>query len=118
MKQTDTKSSSINNSEKNAEYLINHDAFNKKSGITGINSLSSKELDCQIKNLSRPSFLGSIHLNKEAISHISSLDTLITGGLELKLTKSFNSILFNPITKLLIISMIIFNIIWLLMYII
>ena len=85
---------------------------------TKINLLSSKELDTAIKNISRPRFLGSIHLNKDLNTNynISSVDTLLKGELELKINKSLKNAILNPITKALIISMILFNLLWIFLF--
>ncbi|MBD3197548.1 MAG: hypothetical protein GF317_21015 [Candidatus Lokiarchaeota archaeon] len=89
----------------------------KKSVTDGknfrINLLSSKDLNNFIKNLSTPNFLGSIHLREKPNQKMSSVDNLMKGELETKLSKAVKNSFFNPITKILILSMIIFNIIWL-----
>ncbi len=84
-----------------------------------INLLSSKELDNAIKNISRPRFLGSIHLNKDYLNpnyNISSVDNLLRGELELKVNKSLKNTISNPVTKALIVSMIVFNLVWMLLF--
>ena len=83
-----------------------------------INLLSSKELDNAIKNISRPRFLGSIHLNKNLNPNynISSVDNLLRGELELKVNKSLKNTILNPVTKALIVSMILFNLVWMLLF--
>ncbi len=81
--------------------------FNKR------NLLSSKELDNSIKNLSNPRFLGSIHLKKSTIStNFSSVENLLNGELELKINKALKNSIFNPITKIMVLSMIVFNLLW------
>ena len=78
--------------------------------------LSSSVLANSIKNLSNPRFLGSIHLkNTSRHSNISSVDNLLSGELELNVNKSLKNMLFNPITKILILLMIVFNLIWFLL---
>jgi hypothetical protein len=67
-----------------------------------------------IKNLSRPPFLGSIHLKKEVNPGFNSIEKLIKEELELKLTRTLKNTLFNPITKILILLAIAFNILWVL----
>lgn len=79
-----------------------------------INLLSSNELDSIIKGLSRPPFLGSIHLKKEVNPGFNSIEKLIKEELELKLTRTLKNTLFNPITKILILLAIAFNILWVL----
>jgi hypothetical protein len=75
---------------------------------------SSDALSNSIKNLTKPHFLGSIHMNKELLNTFSSIENLLNGDLEMKINKSLKNTLINPITKILIILMILFNIIWLL----
>lgn len=76
---------------------------------------SSNNLDNIIKNLSTPRFLGSIHLKKEANAHLNSVENLIEDELKLKMTKALKNTLFNPLTKILIILAIVFNLIWFLL---
>lgn len=77
---------------------------------------SSDALSNSIKNLSKPRFLGSIHMNKELVSNFSSVENLLNGELEMKLNKSLKNTLFNPITKILILITIIFNLVWLVLF--
>ncbi len=75
--------------------------------------LSSNQLEESIKNLSSPRFLGSIHLkNTTRNSNFSSVDNLLSGELELNVNKSLKNMLFNPITKILVLLMISFNLLW------
>ncbi|MHA2391285.1 MAG: hypothetical protein ACXAEX_04895 [Promethearchaeota archaeon] len=78
-----------------------------KSNFVPINNL--KYL---INNLSYPRFLGSIHLKKEMNPNYADLENMLVNEKELKLTKSLKNTIFNPITKILLISVIIFNLIW------
>ena len=75
-------------------------------------SLSSDYLSELIKNLSRPKFLGSIHLKNDTNNYNRSVDNLLRGELEGKLTKSLKNAFLNPITKTLIILALVFNIVW------
>ena len=78
--------------------------------------LSSNNLANSIKNLSSPRFLGSIHLkNTTRNPTISSVDNLLSGELELNVNKSLKNMLFNPITKILVLLMITFNLLWFLL---
>jgi len=78
--------------------------------------LSSTDLANSIKNLSNPRFLGSIHLKSTNRNpNFSSVDNLLSGELELNVNKSLKNILFNPITKILILLMVIFNLLWFLL---
>ena len=78
------------------------------------NSLfSSDALSNSINNLSKPRFLGSIHMNKELVGNFSSVENLLNGELEMQINKSLKNTMFNPITKFLILITIIFNIVWL-----
>ena len=82
-------------------------------GRKKLNLLSSEALSNKIKNITNPSFLGSIHMKTaHPTSNFSSVDNLLKGELELKLNKSLKNSMFNPLTKILILSMVIFNIIW------
>jgi len=79
------------------------------------NLLSSSDLYNSIKNLSNPRFLGSIHLKNQNVNpNFSSVDNLLKGQLELKVNKSLKNMMLNPVTKVLILSMIIFNLVWML----
>lgn len=86
---------------------------NEKNGQTPfINLLSSAELDRYIKNLSTPSFLGSVHLKKNSYQNISSVDDLSQRDGKLNMTDSIKNVVFNPITKILLVSAVLFNIFW------
>ncbi len=74
--------------------------------------IPSNIMDYLIKNLSNPRFLGSIHLKKEMNPNYSQVKDLIASESELKLTKSLKSTIFNPLTKILIVAAVIFNILW------
>jgi hypothetical protein len=85
-------------------------------GTKKINLLSSEALDNSIKNLTNPRFLGSIHMRKlNDTSRISTVESLLSGELELKVNKSLKNTLLNPISIALIFLMIIFNILWVLL---
>jgi len=85
----------------------------KKNKLYGL--FSSDALSNSINNLSKPRFLGSIHMNKELVNNFGSVGNLLNGELEMKLNKSLKNTLFNPITKFLILLTIIFNLVWLLL---
>ena len=109
----------MENNEKSEFKRKSNDKF-ISSGLTrenqsdGFNALSSRSLDYSIKRLSTPNFLGSIHLNKEMMTHnMQSVENLMQGDLDLKINKSLKNSMINPITKALILLMIGFNIIWL-----
>jgi hypothetical protein len=87
--------------------------FNKKKKPDGL--FYSDALSNSINNLSKPRFLGSIHMNKELVSNFSSVENLLNSELEMKLNKSLKNTLFNPITKFLILLTIIFNLVWLIL---
>jgi Fe2+ transport system protein B len=84
----------------------------KKNQTPFINLLSSDELDRHIKNLSAPSFLGSVHLKQRAHQNISSVDTPSKSGTDLKVSDSIKNVVFNPITKVLVVAAILFNVFW------
>jgi len=82
-------------------------------GQKKLSLLSSDALDNSIKNLTRPTFLGSIHMkNMYPNTNFSSIENILKGQLELKINKSLKNATLNPITKVLIILMVIFNIVW------
>ena len=80
--------------------------------IEKYSSLSSDYLHNIIKNISRPKFLGSIHLKNDTNIYNRSVENLLKGELEGKITRSLKNTFLNPITKTLIILALIFNIIW------
>lgn len=88
----------------------------EKSITNKINLLSSNEINAFIKNLSKPQFLGSIHLSKENNSNYRAINDLLKGQLELKLSKSLKNPFLNPITRYLIYVMILFNLLWLIFF--
>ncbi|MFX0027702.1 MAG: hypothetical protein ACFE8B_00710 [Candidatus Hermodarchaeota archaeon] len=82
------------------------------SSINKSNFIPSNNLDFLIRRLSNPRFLGSIHLKKEMNPNYRQLEDMLASEHELKLTRSIKNTIFNPLTKILIISAIIFNIFW------
>ena len=74
---------------------------------------TSNNLNNIIKNLSKPRFLGSIHMKNNNRTNSNIVENLVENELKLKMTKSLKSTLFNPVTKILIILAIIFNLTWL-----
>ncbi len=99
MKQPDYKESA-NNAE-----------FKELPSINKKKQLYSNHLDNIIRNLSAPRFLGSIHM-KNTSSTNNSIENLVENELQLKTTKALKNTLFNPLTKILIILAIVFNLIW------
>jgi len=106
MKQAENKEVDDNKNNKN------HVALDSRSSLDKNNLLSSNTLQNLINQLWNPRFLGSIHLKKEATPNIASVDNLLGGELDLKITKSLKNAILNPVTKTLIILALIFNIIW------
>ena len=86
------------------------DKKKKNDGLFASDALSNS-----INNLSKPRFLGSMHMNKELVSNFSSVENLLNGDLEMRINKSLKNTLFNPITKILILITIIFNLVWLIL---
>ena len=84
----------------------------EESTIEKYSSLSSDYLRDLIKNISRPKFLGSIHLKNDTNIYNRSVENLLKGELEGNLAKSLKNTFLNPITKTLIILVLVFNIIW------
>ena len=105
MKQTDYKGS-VNNTE-----------FKEYPSLYKKNQFYSNHLQNIIRSLSSPRFLGSIHM-KSTNSNNNSIEHLIESEMKLKTTKALKNTLFNPLTKILIILAIAFNIIWFLLAII
>ncbi|TFG26876.1 MAG: hypothetical protein EU532_08800 [Promethearchaeota archaeon] len=93
---------------------MNEFEFNKEKKRSSDNLLSSDALSNSIKNLSNPRFLGSIHMNKQFVSNFSSVENLLNGELEMRINRSLKNTLINPITKVLILITILFNLLWLL----
>ncbi len=85
--------------------------FKELQFINKKKQLFSNHLNNMISNLSTPRFLGSIHM-KNANSPNNSIENLVESELQLKTTKALKSTLFNPVTKVLIILAIVFNLIW------
>lgn len=102
MNPTDKKES---NSKDNFEELP---LINKNS------LLISNNLENTIKNLSKPRFMGSIHM-KNTKTNSNLVENLVESELKSKMTNSLKNTLFNPVTKILIILAIIFNLTWLLL---
>ncbi|MGV9171425.1 MAG: hypothetical protein ACOC44_05000 [Promethearchaeia archaeon] len=83
------------------------------------NTISRENLDNFIDNLYNPHFLGSIHMKKETRQSSMNTKTEITdeilkNELKHKVDEGIKDTIFNPITKLLIVAMITFNLIYLL----
>ena len=91
-----------NNSMENKEY----------SSVNRNNLIPFNNISHLIKNISNPKFLGSIHLKKEMNPNYHQVKDLLANELELNLTQSLKNSIFNPITKILILSAIIFNLAW------
>jgi hypothetical protein len=84
-------------------------------------SLTSKDplqttnnLDNMIKNLSAPRFMGSVHMKRDTSPSSNIVTSLVENELNMKISKSLKNTLFNPVTKILILLAIIFNLTWLL----
>jgi hypothetical protein len=92
----------------------NLDSSREFESITRNSFIPSNNIDYLIKKLSNPGFLGSIHLKKEMNPNYHQVEKILSSEHELKLTRSLKNSIFNPVTKFLIISAIIFNLVWLL----
>jgi hypothetical protein len=99
----------IDKEKKNPSNSEDYDFINR-SNFTPTNNL-----DYIIKGLSNPRFLGSIHLKKEMNPNFSQVKDLLAIENESNLTRSLKNTMFNPITKILIVSAIVFNLIWFLL---
>ncbi len=96
----------IENDEKNSLENKEYNSINRNHLIP-FNNISHL-----IKNLSNPKFLGSIHLKKEMNPNYNQVKDLLAHEHESNLTRSLKNTIFNPFTKILILSAIIFNIFW------
>jgi hypothetical protein len=102
------KKSNNKETEKNSN-LNNIPTIDKNSFVP------SNYLQNAIKNLLNPRFLGSIHLKNNPTQSDNSINNLIDKNVATKVNKSLKNTLFNPLTKILIISFIVFNLIWFLL---
>ena len=82
------------------------------SSINNSNFVPSSNIDFLIKRISNPSFIGSIHLKKEMNPNYHQIENILASEYDSKLTQSLKNTIFNPVTKILIISAIVFNIFW------
>lgn len=79
-----------------------------------VNLLSTDDLNNFIENLNKPNFLGSVHFNRDEISKRDTIEKQLINSVGTdKLSESIKSTIFNPITKVLILAWIVFNIFWL-----
>lgn len=90
----------------------NIDSSRDLSSINNSNFVPSNNIDFLVKRLSNPGFLGSIHLKKEMNPNYRQIEDMLANEYESKLTQSLKNTIFNPVTKILIISAIVFNIFW------
>ncbi|MFX1281545.1 MAG: hypothetical protein ACFFA3_19505 [Promethearchaeota archaeon] len=100
------------NEEENKNNHIQNEQSRDLSSLNKSNFIPSNNLDFLINQLSNPGFLGSIHLKKEMNPNYQQLENMLGSEHESKLTRSIKNTIFNPLTKILIISAIIFNIFW------
>ena len=89
--------------------------FKELSVINKKSQLYSNNLGNIIKNLANPRFLGSIHMKKQTSQNNNTVENLIENELKLKMTKALKNTMFNPVTKVLVILAIVFNLIWFLL---
>jgi len=113
MKEIENKKNTIKN-KGISDRASTLDSSRDYDSITKNSFVPSNNLDYLIKKLSNPGFLGSIHLKKEMNPNYRQVENVLTIENESKLTRSLKNSIFNPVTKILIISAIIFNLIWLL----
>ena len=100
------KNKRFSDQPRNLDTIREHDSMTRNSFVP------SNNLDYLIKKISNPGFLGSIHLKKEMNPNYRQVENMLAIENELKLTRSLKNSIFNPVTKILIISAIIFNLIW------
>ena len=112
MKKAENKEESKNENDKWTEsinYLENYeDIINNNK----INTLSAQDPNQFFRKLANPRFLGSYHMKEQLLNKNKNIDTLLKGNLELRYTKSLRSIVFNPLTIILIILAMLFNFLW------
>jgi hypothetical protein len=95
--------------ESDKKNLNENEEFNS---VKGNKLIPFNNMTHLINNLSNPKFLGSMHLKKEMNPNYHQVKDLLANERELNLTRSLKNSIFNPITKILILSAIIFNIVW------
>ncbi|MFX1345295.1 MAG: hypothetical protein ACFFBC_09935 [Promethearchaeota archaeon] len=108
------KDNITNKNKRFSDRLGNLDNSRELESIPRNSFIPSNNLDYLIKKLSNPEFLGSIHLKKEMNPNYQQVEKILSSEHELKLTRSLKNTIFNPVTKFLIISAIIFNLVWIL----
>ena len=101
-----------NESERSLDQSRTNGNLRDFSSLNKSSFIPSNHLDFLIKRLSNPGFLGSIHLKKEMNPNYRQIENVLASEHELKLTQSLKNTIFNPVTKILIILAIIFNIFW------
>jgi hypothetical protein len=111
MKEVENKKT-INEKENCLDQTSNIDRIKDYNSISNSNFVPSNNIDLLIKSLSSPTFLGSIHLKKEMNPNYHQIEDMLVNEHETKLTRSIKNTIFNPITKILIISAILFNLVW------
>ena len=72
----------------------------------------TSDYNTHLKNLTNPRFLGSIHMNKDNNPKYRTFNSLMKGDLDVKYAKALRSTLINPITIGLIITALVFNVMW------
>jgi hypothetical protein len=103
------KEKSMKDSEKNSKHSIENKEY---SSVNRNNFIPFNNIPHLIRNLSNPKFLGSIHLKKEMNPNYNQVKDLLASEHEVNLTRSLKNTIFNPITKILIFIVILFNIFW------
>jgi len=81
-----------------------------------IDLFSTADINAFIKNLSRPRFLGSIHLREDTNLNKSPVNDMLKGGLQMRLSKTIANPFNNVITRYLVFLMILFNVLWILFF--
>ena len=77
-----------------------------------LNLLPKTNPNLNIKTLSNPRFLGSYHLKETSDPRFKPFSNLLKGELEVKYAKALRNTIINPVTIALLISAVIFNILW------
>lgn len=90
---------------------------NLENRITNkINLFSTADINAFIKNLSRPQFIGSIHLRKDTNLNKSPVNDMLKGELQMRLSKAIANPFNNVVTRYLVFLMILFNVMWILFF--
>ena len=109
MNQNNTKKEKEDIGE-DAQLLSDYEDIINSGKLSRLNSINP---NLMLKKLSIPRFIGSYHLRSAPDQRFKTIGNLLRGEHNLSHSKSFKSIIFNPITIFFIILALAFNILWL-----